>query len=61
MWARGVGDELLLFVALHRFSLKALDALKILRPETALRWHRAGFRVCWRWKSRSRGGGQRRP
>src|SRR5436305_11474176 len=33
-----------------------LDALKIIRPETLLRWHRAGFRAYWRWKSRPRGG-----
>ena len=25
-------------------------------PETLVRWHRAGFRRYWRWKSRSRGG-----
>src|SRR6202040_340270 len=35
-----------------------LDALKIVRPETVIRWHRAGFRAYWRWKSRPRG---RRP
>jgi hypothetical protein len=34
----------LLFVGLYRFSPKALDALKLLKPETVLRWHRAGFR-----------------
>jgi hypothetical protein len=33
-----------------------LDALKIIRPETLMRWHRAGFRAYWRWKSRPRGG-----
>ena len=33
-----------------------LDALKILKPETVIRWHHVGFRACWRWKSRSRGG-----
>ena len=32
-----------------------LDALKIIRPETLIRWHRAGFRAYWRWKSRPRG------
>src|SRR5438093_5065241 len=26
------------------------------RPETLVRWHRAGFRRYWRWKSRSLGG-----
>ena len=33
-----------------------LDALKIVKPETVLRWHRGGFRAYWRWKSRPRGG-----
>ncbi len=28
------------------------QALLIVRPETLLRWHRAGFRSFWRWKSR---------
>ena len=28
----------------------------IVRPETLVRWHRAGFRRYWRWKSRSLGG-----
>jgi len=27
-----------------------------MRPETLVRWHRAGFRRYWRWKSRRRGG-----
>src|SRR5262249_30232549 len=46
----------LLLVALYRLTPGVLDALKIIRPETLLRWHRAGFRAYWRWKSRSRGG-----
>src|SRR6266403_1354420 len=33
-----------------------LKAITIIRPETLVRWHRAGFRHYWRWKSRSRGG-----
>jgi hypothetical protein len=36
-------------------------ALKILKPETVIRWHRAGFRAYWRWKSRSRGGRPKAP
>jgi hypothetical protein len=28
----------------------------VVKPETIIRWHRAGFRLFWRWKSRSRGG-----
>jgi transposase InsO family protein len=37
-----------------RLFPKARDALAIVRPETVLRWHRAGFRSYWRWKSRRR-------
>ena len=33
-----------------------LQVLTIIRPETFVRWHRAGFRCYWRWKSRARGG-----
>jgi putative transposase len=29
------------------------SALRIVQPETLTRWHRQGFRLCWRWKSRS--------
>src|SRR5512144_2918134 len=32
---------------------KTRDALAIVRPETVVRWHRAGFRLFWRWKSRA--------
>jgi len=28
------------------------DALLIVRPQTLIRWHRQGFRLFWRWKSR---------
>ena len=27
-----------------------------MKPETVVRWHRAGFRLYWRWRSRQRGG-----
>lgn len=29
--------------------------LTIVKPDTLVRWHRQGFRLFWRWKSRSRG------
>ena len=32
------------------------DVLVIVKPETVIRWHRAGFRLYWRWRSRPRGG-----
>jgi transposase InsO family protein len=46
----------LLLVGLYRLAPGVLEALKIIRPETLLRWHRAGFRAHWRWKSRPHGG-----
>ena len=46
----------LLFVWLYRLVPSLLSAAVIIQPETIVRWHRAGFRSCWRWKSRSRGG-----
>src|SRR5439155_25350373 len=33
-----------------------LGAIAIVRPETIVRWHRAGFRAYWRWRSRNRVG-----
>ena len=29
--------------------------LTIVKPDTFIRWHRKGFRLFWRWKSRPRG------
>jgi hypothetical protein len=46
----------MLLVGLYRLAPGVVDALKIIRPETLIRWHRAGFRAYWRWKSRPRGG-----
>ena len=46
----------LVFVGLYRLAPGTLDALAIVRPETVVRWHRAGFRSFLRWKSRRRGG-----
>ncbi|MSO94085.1 MAG: transposase [Rhodospirillales bacterium] len=46
----------LIFVSLYRLVPTIRDALAIVKPETVVRWHRAGFRVYWRWKSRSCGG-----
>ena len=51
-----VPTTLLAIAGLYGLTPKVLDALTILKPETVVRWHRAGFRVYWRWKSRLRGG-----
>jgi transposase InsO family protein len=39
-----------------RLFPESYDALAIVRPDTVIRWHRAGFRLYWRWKSRRRCG-----
>jgi hypothetical protein len=44
------------FVQLYRWFPSILQVLTVVRPETLVHWHRAGFRRYWRWKSRSRGG-----
>src|SRR5215467_8718892 len=31
------------------------EALTIVKPDTLIRWHRQGFRLFWRWKSKPRG------
>jgi hypothetical protein len=46
----------LVFAELYRLAPGVFDALQLLKPETVIRWHRAGFRAYWRWKSRRRGG-----
>src|ERR1017187_2958397 len=44
------------FIQLYCWFPSILNVLTIIRPETLVRWHRAGFRCYWRWKSRPRGG-----
>jgi hypothetical protein len=46
----------LIFVGLYRLVPNAIKALTIVKPDTVIRWHRAGFRSYWRWKSRRRCG-----
>src|SRR5438128_5176041 len=49
------GDRLVL-VLLYRWFPSVLRSITIIRPETLVRWHRAGFRHYWRWKSLCFGG-----
>jgi hypothetical protein len=44
------------FIQLYRWFPSILQVLTIVQPTTIVRWHRAGFRCYWRWKSRPRGG-----
>jgi transposase InsO family protein len=43
-------------IQLYRWFPSILQVLTIIWPETLVRWHRAGFRCYWRWKSRPLGG-----
>ena len=49
-------SDRLFFVQLYRWFPAAVRAVSLIRPETIVRWHRAGFRRYWRWKTRSAGG-----
>src|SRR5436190_948302 len=49
-------SDRLFFIQLYRWCPSILKSMMIIRPETLVRWHRAGFRHYWRWKSRSAGG-----
>jgi hypothetical protein len=42
----------LIFVWLYHLVPDTIKALAIVKPDTVIRWHRAGFRLYWRWKSR---------
>ncbi len=45
----------LVWVVLSRIWRDWRKPLAIVRPETVVRWHRQGFRLYWRWKSRHQG------
>src|ERR1700683_1102500 len=51
----------LVFAGLYRLAPDVLDVLKIVRPETVIRWHRSGFRAYWGWKSSLRTGRPKTP
>ena len=43
----------LLWVWLYRIWPRALHALVLVKPATVVQWNRKGFRLYWRWRSRS--------
>ena len=51
---RGVDRALLVWMT--RVCPELLNLSQVVKPETILRWHRAGFKVYWHWKSRNRAG-----
>jgi hypothetical protein len=50
------GSDRALMVWLVRLWPSLFSAARAVQPDTILRWHRAGFRAYWRWKSRGRAG-----
>src|SRR5258708_14245500 len=43
----------LLWVLLYRLWPPCLEAMVLVKPATVIQWHRRGFRLFWRWRSRS--------
>jgi transposase InsO family protein len=54
LWLRGSDRALLVWMTWRWPSLLGMS--RIVQPDTILRWHRAGFRAYWRWKSRGQPG-----
>ena len=50
------GSDRALLTWITRVWPSLLGAVQVVQPETILRWHRAGFEMFWRWKSRHRAG-----
>ena len=54
--ARLTNNDRWFFVQLYRWFPSIPEVATIIQPETLVRWHRAGFRLFWRWKSWRRDG-----
>jgi transposase InsO family protein len=50
------GSDRVLLVWIAQLWPSLVGAMQVVQPETVLRWHRAGFRAFWRWRSRNRAG-----
>src|SRR3954454_4026226 len=50
------GFDRLFWITLRRFWPGWKTVLLIMKPDTVIGWHRAGFRLYWRWRSRPRAG-----
>jgi hypothetical protein len=51
------GVDRLFWIVLRRIWPRWMEALILVKPETVVGWHRAGFRLYWRLRSR---GGRRK-
>ena len=59
--ARFSNSDRFLWIMLRRIWSGWRKALILVQPDTVVRWHRAGFRLYWKWISRSRVRVGRRP
>lgn len=50
----------LFWIILYLFWKNWQNSLIVLKPETVVGWHKKGFRLFWRWKSRSKSPGSSR-
>ena len=50
------GLDRLFWTTLRQLWSRWTEILVIVKPETVVGWHRTGFRIFWRWRSRSQGG-----
>src|SRR6516225_12309195 len=55
-----VGHQLF-WVVLRRLWPRWRGPLILVTPRTVVRWHRAGFRLYWKWLSRAKPQGGRKP
>ena len=53
--------DCLVFAGLYHLAPGVPNALKIVKPATVIRWHRAGFRAYWRRRSGPRTGRPQTP
>ena len=53
------GSDRALLIWMTRLWPNLRGMAQVVQPETILRWHRAGFKVFWRWRSRN-GTGRRK-
>ncbi len=53
---RLVRADRFVFTLLLRLWPRIAQSIRIVHPKTLVRWHREGFRIYWRWKSKSRAG-----
>ena len=46
-------SDRILLIWMTRLWPRLLGSALVVQPETILRWHRAGFKLFWCWKSRN--------